>query len=155
MGPAMNRLKESCRTEAEKSLAAGLCQKRLIFKQNQTICGYEVDFWFCEYRLVVEVDGFIHLSEEQKRADHYKEQKLMAQGIFVIRISNKEIRENLSECLQEIETVIQRLKELKDKPMINDQWKNKLKEINVSPSAPKKKYRTVEEYFLSLDESEK
>jgi len=151
----MNRLKESCRTEAEKSLAMGLCQKRLVFKHNQTICGYEVDFWFSDYKLVVEVDGFIHLSEEQRQADHYKDQKLMGQGIFVIRISNKQIREDLSKCLQEIETMIQRLKEVRDKPIINDQWKNKLKEINVSKSDAKKKCRTIEEYFLSLDEDDK
>lgn len=151
----MTEFRYSSRTDAEKRLGAALQEKKLFFKHNQIIAGYEVDFWFPNYRLVIEVDGFTHLSEEQRRLDRNKDQILIAKGILVFRISNQQIHEHLNDCLSEIEETIQRLKEFQNsKGPINDQWKKQLAKINIVEYKPKpiKKYKTIEEYFLCMDD---
>jgi very-short-patch-repair endonuclease len=149
----MREFKESRRTDAEKILAAALHKKKLMFKHNQTIAGYEVDFWFPDYRLVIEVDGFTHLSAKQLQLDQRKDQALVAEGILVIRISNQQIREHLNDCLNEIENTIRHLKEFrKNKATINNEWKNQLAKINIVEPKPIKKPRSIEEYFLCMDD---
>jgi very-short-patch-repair endonuclease len=145
-------MREFCRTNAEKRLAEALQAKKWGFKQNQFLEGYEVDFWFPEYHLVVEVDGYTHLSNEQRRLDQNKDQMLMHKGFLVMRISNRQIREQLNECITEIEMILQRLKGLSSKSQINDEWKRQLEKFHVIPEKSIKKPKTIEEYFLSLDD---
>jgi very-short-patch-repair endonuclease len=151
----MTQFRESCRTDAEKRLAEALKQKRLGFTHNQSIAGYEVDFWFPDYRLVIEVDGYTHLSEDQRLLDQRKEQTLIAKGMVVIRMSNQQIRENLPDCLREIELMIQKIKGFQRKNNINDQWKKTLKNciiVEPKPTKPGKEPKTIEEFFLSMDD---
>ncbi len=149
----MDKLRDSCRTKAEKRLAQALQGKKWPFKQNHTLEGYEVDFWFPGYRLVIEVDGFTHLSTKQRRLDQSKDHFLMDRGILVIRISNQQIRENLSECLAEIEQMIHRLRGMDSKEIMNDEWKKRLPKIQSIQESNHKKPKTIEDYFLSLDEN--
>jgi very-short-patch-repair endonuclease len=148
----MDRLRESCRTKAEKRLAEALQAKKWSFKQNQSLDGYEVDFWFPNYRLAIEVDGYTHLSTEQRRFDQNKDRFLMDRGVLVIRITNQQIRENLSECLAQIEQTIRRLDGMDSKGLMNDEWKKKLPKIHSNQESSHKKPKTIEEYFLSLEE---
>ena len=149
----MEKLRETCRTKAEKRLAQALQAKKWAFKQNQTLEGYEVDFWLSDYRLVIEVDGYTHLSSKQQRLDQNKDRLLMDKGILVIRISNQQIRENLSECLAEIEQTIHRLRGMDSKEIMNDEWKKRLPKIQSIQESNHKKPKTIEDYFLSLDEN--
>jgi Uncharacterized protein conserved in bacteria len=149
----MKEFRECNQTDAEKLLAANFQRKKLIFKQNQIIDGYEVDFWFPDSRLAVEVDGFIHLSAEQKRRDQKKDQTLMDKGIIVIRISNQQIHENLNHCLGQIDEALRHLMEFrKSNSAINDEWKKQLAKIKIVESKPIQKNQTIEEYFLALDD---
>ena len=151
----MTQFRESCRTNAEKRLAEALKQKKLLFKHNQSIAGFEVDFWFPDYGLIIEVDGFTHLSEDQRLLDQNKEQTLIAKGLVVIRMSNQQIRENLSDCLREIEAMIQKIKGFQSHKNINDQWKKALENcitVEPKPTKPVKEPKTIEEYFLSMDD---
>ncbi|HBF37610.1 MAG TPA: hypothetical protein DDW50_09845 [Firmicutes bacterium] len=150
----MDQLRESSRTKAEKRLALALQAKKWPFKQNQTLEGYEVDFWFPDYRLVIEVDGYTHLSSQQQRLDQNKDRFLLDRGLLVIRISNQRIRENLQDCLVEIEQTIKRLKGMANKELMNDEWKRHLPKIPTPPEMHIKKPQTIEEYFLSLDEED-
>jgi very-short-patch-repair endonuclease len=156
VGDKMAQFKESNRTFAEKRLGVALKEKKIYFKHNQKIAGYEVDFWFPDSRLVIEVDGFTHLSNQQSKLDQIKDQSLTAKGIRVLRISNQQIREHLNDCLNEIVRTIKLLKEFQNnKGQINDQWKKQLTKIKIVEPEPIKKYKTIEEYFLcSEDKSE-
>lgn len=147
----MNVFHESSRTSAEKKLAAALQRKHISFRQNQTIYGYEIDFWLPEYRLIIEVDGYTHLSHQKLCADKHKDQILIGKGLVVLRLKNHQIRENLAECLLEIEATMNNLKALKMDLNINHQWKDSLKKCNPAPSRQVKKVKSIEEYFLSMD----
>jgi very-short-patch-repair endonuclease len=154
-GVKMTLYIESSRTDAEKCLAEALRQKKILFKHNQTIAGYEVDFWFPDCGLVIEVDGFTHLSTNQRMLDQKKDQILLAKGMVVIRMSNQQIREHLGECLHEIETTIKKIKAFRSEGNINQQWKMKLGNYHVAEKKPVKVAKTIEEYFLSMDEKPK
>ncbi len=150
----MSRTRETIRTAAEKYLAKALRAKKLFFKENVVICGFEVDLWFPDYRLAIEVDGYTHLSEEQRKRDAHKEQALMNKGILLVRYNNQEIREGLPRCIQEIETLLLRMSSLRNKDSINNDWKETLKKSNFRDHAPtntKKRFKSIEDYFLSMD----
>ena len=143
----------SNRTSAEKRLAKALLQKKFIFKQNQIIEGYEVDFWFPEYGLIIEVDGYHHLSERQQLSDQQKDQRLISKGLIVYRLNNQLIYEDLKQCLTEIEIIIKRIKMLlNEERTINDQWKEKLSKLKPVATKLPRKIKTIEDYFLNIDE---
>jgi very-short-patch-repair endonuclease len=148
----MDHFNECHQTKAEKRLAVALQKKKLSFEQNQSIEGYEVDFWFPKYGLVVEVDGFTHLSDQHRLLDHRKDQVLMAKGFVIIRLNNNQIYENINLCLTQIETLIARIKSLKSTSNINDHWKEPLRKTEFKKEKTSKKIRTIEEYFLSIDD---
>ena len=148
----MTGSKEVFRTDAEKRLAEALHGKRLPFKHNQEVAGYEVDFWFPDYKLVIEVDGYTHLSARQQELDRYKDQILMNKGIVVMRMSNQQIRDHINDCLSRIELIIQRIKDYRSKESINVHWKKTLQQCKVNKPTPLKKCKTIEEYFLSMDD---
>ena len=146
-------------TTAEKKLAGALRDQKLNFKENQYIGGYEVDIWFPECKLAVEVDGYSHLSETQRKLDFQKDQNLMEKGIYLIRFNNQQIRENLTQCIQEIQIILIKIKSFKEQRPINDQWKVILKNIKFANSGTTAKKQvgararqSIEDYFLSMDD---
>jgi very-short-patch-repair endonuclease len=64
-----------------------------VNRQKQ-IGGYIVDFFIAEERLVIEIDGSQHYSEEGKRADAERDNWLISQGMRVIRYSNYDVNGN-------------------------------------------------------------
>jgi very-short-patch-repair endonuclease len=70
------------------------------FRRQQIIEGFIVDFYCHAAKLVVEVDGEIH--EQQIKYDEQRDKVLLARGLQVLRIKNKEVRENLPEVLARI-----------------------------------------------------
>ncbi len=139
-------------TKAEKVLARALQRKNIICKKNYYIQGFEIDLWFPDYKLAVEVDGYTHLSEEQQQRDYHKEQVLLDRGILLIRFNNQQIRENLSQCIQEIESVIARINSVKKDDPINYDWKDTLKNLNIPrTNSTKQSINSIEDYFLNMD----
>jgi very-short-patch-repair endonuclease len=65
-----------------------------------------VDFYCHKFRLVIELDGSIHDMEEQKERDEGREAMLKDLGLTVIRFSNNEVKNNLSEVLATIDTYL-------------------------------------------------
>ena len=62
----------------------------LKFRRQHVIEGFVVDFYCPEIRLGIEVDGSIHL--KQKDYDRLRQDVIEAEGIKVIRITNKELK---------------------------------------------------------------
>jgi very-short-patch-repair endonuclease len=154
-GECMKSHRETTQTSAERKLAEALRLRKLIFHKNQYIEGYEVDFWFPDCRLAVEIDGYFHFSETQRKLDHLKDQFLMDKGVVVIRFSNQQIRDNVGQCVQEILTLIAKITAFKSQNPINDEWKAVLQTISFpKPKLKPKKPQSIEEYFLSMDDPE-
>jgi very-short-patch-repair endonuclease/ATP-dependent exoDNAse (exonuclease V) beta subunit len=92
-------------THAEKVLWMELKSKALEdykFRQQHLIDDFIVDFVCLSKKLVVEVDGDYHFTEEQIELDIYRTQTLIKLGYKVIRFTNEQVIKNISEVLKEI-----------------------------------------------------
>ena len=52
--------------------------------------------------LVIEVDGEYHDTPEQQQDDHVRTESINNRGYSVLRFTNEDVRENLSEVLETI-----------------------------------------------------
>ena len=57
-------------------------------RRQAIVCGFIPDFYCPEAKLIIEVDGDIHLVEEVARRDVLRERILRAEGYDVIRFTN-------------------------------------------------------------------
>ena len=64
-----------------------------------------------EIHLVIEVDGISHLEESVQNNDAERQSKLEAAGFRVIRVTSKEVLENLEVVKQEIENTCEQILE--------------------------------------------
>lgn len=144
------------RTTAEQKLAKALAKEGICFEQNYRLEGFEVDFWIKQARLVIELDGFTHLSSIKLASDLSKDRKLSAKGYTIIRFENRQIHNGLDNCIAEIKSVISKSKVYLNNPgtSINSDWKNALKivkqRIKSIETEEKSKYN-FETYLLNLD----
>ncbi len=85
-------------TEAEKILWSEL-RKREVFKERwrpqHPADNFIVDFYCHKYKLVIEVDGEIHLLEDVLERDNGRAYEIERLGIKILRFTNKEIFENI------------------------------------------------------------
>ena len=70
----------------------------LKFKRQHSIGNYIVDFYCASKRLIVELDGEVHNTENQIEKDKHRDQNLTEMNFKILRISN-------SQVLNDIETV--------------------------------------------------
>ena len=61
------------------------------FKRQHSIGGYIVDFYCAEKKLVIEIDGGVHLGGENIKYDKTKNSFLKNLGLSVIRFINDEV----------------------------------------------------------------
>ena len=83
-------------TPAEKQLWIGLRYELELpvgshFRRQFAIGSYIVDFACLQYRLVIEVDGPIHMEENQVRRDNAKDVFLKREGFAILRFTNEEV----------------------------------------------------------------
>src|SRR5690554_972087 len=102
-------------TKAEAVLWNALRKKQLgyKFRQQHPIYNYIVDFVCLEKKLIVEVDGEIHkfqLEKDSERELLLKEKK----GFHVIRFTNDEVLNNLSDVINKIKSLLDTLPSGKD-----------------------------------------
>lgn len=90
-------------TPAEALLWVGLRGRRLAglkFRRQHPIGRFYADFCCVERRLVVEVDGPVHLGLEQRDAE--RTEMLACHGYRVVRFTNDRVLEDLDGVLEEI-----------------------------------------------------
>ena len=63
---------------------------------------FVVDFYCPKAKLVIELDGGQHYTEEQQARDEARDRYVMTQGLRTLRFSDKEVFENLTGMLEEI-----------------------------------------------------
>jgi len=74
----------------------------LKFRRQYPIGNYIVDFCCPAEKLVIELDGSGHLTEQQTKKDKKRDEFLKRQGFRIYRVWNSEIDENLDGVLEEI-----------------------------------------------------
>jgi len=85
-------------TDAERLLWSRVRRKQLNdrqFYRQKTIGNYIVDFYCPSAKLVVEVDGGQHYTEDGKAKDKKRSQYLQDLGFTVLRFSNIDVLKNI------------------------------------------------------------
>ncbi|WP_245870363.1 endonuclease domain-containing protein [Labilibaculum manganireducens] len=77
----------------------------LRFRAQHPIDIFIADFYCHSLKLVIEVDGGIHQSSEQKEYDIGREAEINHWGIKIIRFTNNEIEEDLNKVIDEINKI--------------------------------------------------
>lgn len=109
-----NTLKERARehrnhpTEAEEILWKAIRNNQLgcKFRRQQAIHVYIADFVCLDLKLIIEVDGGYHEEENQRYIDEQRTHDLNALGYRVVRFTNEEVLENLSNVIQKLQSYI-------------------------------------------------
>ncbi len=96
-------------TPAEQLLWENIRNKKLGVKfRKQHIVGYYIpDFVAISIKLIVEVDGKIHLRRKQEDLERTRNLELL--GYTVIRFKNEEIENDLKKVIEEIKNTIKKL----------------------------------------------
>ncbi len=100
-------------TEAERLLWSGLSKKQLAgfrFKAQHPIDIFIADFYCHALKLVIEVDGGVHNSSDQKLYDEGRTAELEAYGIKVVRFTNDAVQNHIESVLMEILRICNELK---------------------------------------------
>ena len=94
-------------TPAERILWSELRNSSLAgykFRQQHRISGYRVDFYCASRKLIVELDGPIHLNQVAKDAE--RQQDLERFGYRFLRFPNDEVTGNLETVLRKIRSTL-------------------------------------------------
>ena len=101
-------------TEAEEILWRRLRGKKLgyRFRRQHPIDCYIVDFVCLELKLVVEVDGGYHETQNQQVEDQERTRILNESGYTVIRFSNEDVLQNERDVINQIALAMKRQERL-------------------------------------------
>jgi very-short-patch-repair endonuclease len=91
-------------TEAERKLWSRINNKQLgfRFKPQHPISRFVADFYCHKAKLIIEVDGEIHLGRKEKEYDENREAVLKRLGIKVLRFTNEEVINDMEKVVEEI-----------------------------------------------------
>ena len=96
-------------TETEDILWGKLRRKQIAgvkFRRQQIIEGFIADF-FCEpAKLIIEVDGGIHTTIDQKAIDIHRKEVFEARGLKEIRFTNEQVKFNIGQVIKIIEDAV-------------------------------------------------
>ena len=92
-------------TEAENILWSELKNRKLKglkFRRQHPIHWYIADFYCHEKRLVIEIDGGIHMKTQVKEHDENRSAEFDRLGIHIIRFTNEQVLQTKEKVLEEI-----------------------------------------------------
>ncbi len=96
-------------TETEKifwNYLSGKAFENHKFRRQHVLGEYIVDFVCLKQRLVIEIDGSIHDTKEQKEHDDYRTEWLNNKGFKVVRFSNNDILTKIENVLERLSTIL-------------------------------------------------
>ena len=79
------------------------------FRRQQPIDTFIADFFCCQAKLVIEIDGSQHFTEEGKRSDAFRTEKLEGYDLKIIRFTNRQIETNFRGVCQYIDQTVKEL----------------------------------------------
>ena len=92
-------------TRAEKLLWGQLRNRKMNgfrFRRQHPINEFIVDFFCYEAKLVIELDGDVHMDRAQMEKDIDRTRILNRHGLFVIRFKNEEVEKNMKYVISQI-----------------------------------------------------
>ena len=96
-----------------------LCKYPVRFQRQKAIDNFIVDFYCHKAKLIVELDGSQHYSEEGMEYDSSRSDILAQYALKVIRFANTDVDKNFADVCGAIdEKVKQRLKEIPSTPAV-------------------------------------
>ena len=107
------RLRQKLRKEiprAEIILWNRLRRKQIAnlkFHRQYSIGNFIVDFYCPEIKLVVELDGDTHFSDNHQEKDRLRDDKLKRLGLNILRFNNNDVYHNLAGVIDKIYEMIQ------------------------------------------------
>jgi very-short-patch-repair endonuclease len=99
-------------TKAEAILWREIKDKKILgykFRRQFGIGAYVVDFYCPSLKLVIEVDGVTHCTEEEKEYDRQRQTEIEQFNINFVRFTNPEIYDDLYNVLEKIKAKIEEL----------------------------------------------
>ena len=111
LGEGMNRFKSRSRalraeeTAAEELLWRELRNRQLArwkFRRQHPIDRYIVDFVSLDGKVIVEVDGGTHSTDEERSRDDRRTEALERLGFHVVRVTNTDVYKNLDGVLETV-----------------------------------------------------
>jgi very-short-patch-repair endonuclease len=105
----ISRLLRENMTDAEKHLWAKIRMKQLKgyqFYRQKPIGDYIVDFYCPRAKLVIEVDGSQHFSDEMTEYDRIRDEYLSSLGLRVLRFTNTDVLTHTEAVVENIEKEI-------------------------------------------------
>lgn len=82
------------------------------FRRQRPVLQYIADFMCKELKLIIEVDGITHHSEEQVKYDNLRTTDLKNAGFTVIRFKDEDVLKNMNGIIFQIEMKIEELEKL-------------------------------------------
>lgn len=76
------------------------------FHRQKPLLNWIADFYCVELRLVIEIDGSIHTTTEQREKDYFKEEGLNDAGLNVLRFTNHDTLNHTKDVLAIIKQYI-------------------------------------------------
>jgi very-short-patch-repair endonuclease len=92
-------------TNAERRLWQGLRREQVAgfrFRRQVILGGFVADFACFEARMVIEVDGATHATDDEVARDAARSAALAAQGYDILRVTNDDVFHNLDGVLETI-----------------------------------------------------
>ena len=103
------RLRRQMSDEFERLMWQHLRNRRRCqheFRREHSLGIYVADFYCAAAKLVVEVDGQSHLTDEAQQYDSVRDQWMQAQGIRVLRFTCNQVENELPEVLRIIDQTL-------------------------------------------------
>lgn len=79
------------------------------FKRQHPISQYIADFYCHKLKLVIEIDGCIHNTEEARNNDKLRDDFLQTLDLKIIRFTNDEVSDNGNDIIKKLKEVINSL----------------------------------------------
>jgi len=92
-------------TDAEKLLWSKLRMKQLqglMFSRQKPLGEYIADFYCHQAKLVIEVDGGQHFSDETIEYDRIRDEFMRSAGLTVLRFTNTDVINNIDGVIEVI-----------------------------------------------------
>ena len=101
-------------TKAEHALWECLRNRKIGYKirRQHIVDGYIADFICIQKRVIIEVDGGIHLSKEQQEHDKERTRLLNIRGFILLRYSNEDVLKNPYDVAAKIKEELDSIKSL-------------------------------------------